>query len=192
MKSLRGLGENDAGAGNRGFDDGAFGSALHLLDGIDCGKTGDGGAIFLRGIDDLFNDLGSDQGAHGVVHENDVVGGRRNSIECLFDGLLAVLAADHQFHFFLFQDVACFFGQTCAECFDFVFAEGNPDLTDRIDRAKLAERVNEDRSACKIRELFGGMRSFAFCFCVKGTGHGSHARSEACSRNNDDDLHGGL
>src|SRR5579863_2951591 len=73
-ESLGRLGENDELAGNGGSDEGAVGSALDLFNGDDGGKADNGGAVLDDCVDGAFDGGGVDEGPHGVVDEDDVIG----------------------------------------------------------------------------------------------------------------------
>ena len=67
------------------------------------------------------------------------------------------------------------------ECFHFILAQGHTDFIDLVADGKLAQGMNQDRSAAQLGELF--RRPWAL-LCT-----GAHARPQSRRRNDDKNLH---
>ena len=170
-EALRRLGVNDALAGDGGGDDGAVGGALDLLDGVHGGHGDDGGAVLDDGVDGAVDGGGVNEGADGVVDEDDVVGISGDGREGVGDGFLAIVAAFDKL------DAGCeaVFGDLVVDAFHLRFSYGHADAGDAGDGGEGAQGVNKDRDAAQSEELFG-----------LGTGHSG---SEAGRRKDGEDLH---
>ena len=56
---------------------------------------------FRAAVDDVVNDFGSHKGTDRIMHQHNIVGSRRDCANRIGHGLLAVLAALHQFNLLL-------------------------------------------------------------------------------------------
>lgn len=174
-ETLGSLGEDDEFAGDGGGDERAVGGALDLLDGIDGGQADDGRAELGDGVDGAVDGGRVDQGADGIVDEDQVVGLGGQRGEGVGDGLLAAVSA--------FDDVDAggeaglggILGDLGLDAIDLRSADGDVDGGDARDGGEGAQGMDEDGLAAEREELLG-----------LGAGH---AGSETSSRKNDEYLH---
>lgn len=175
-KALRSLRADDVLARNGGGDDGSVGGALDLLDGIDGGEGDDGGAVFFDGANGSLDGGCVDEGAYGVVDEDDVVVVAVDGVEGVGDALLAVVASfDH-------ADLAgkSIFADLRSEALDFGGAHGDDHFGDLGHGGKGAQGVDKDGNAAKLEKLLGG---------GSGDVAGGHSSAQSRRRKNDKDPH---
>ena len=96
-----------------------------------------------------------------------------------------MLATLHQFNLLLRKFLVGL--QAGAKPRDLVGSQGHIDFPDLRTGGELAQRVNEDRRAPNLRELFG--RRWLLAFRIGG---GGHACTQPGRRNDHYDLHRGL
>ena len=178
--ALRGLGLDDALAGDGGGDDGAIGGALDLLDGVHGGDADDGCAVFGDGVDGAVDGGGIDEGADGVVDEDDVVWRRVQCSEGVGYGALAVFATFYDADFG-FEPVV---GDEFGDAVDLGCADGDEDLGDAGDGEEGAEAVDEHRHAGDGEELLGLER-----LIWSGGSSRRHPGSDTRCWKNDKDTH---
>ena len=159
-EALRRLRVDDELAGDGGGDDGAVGGALDLLDGVDGGHADDGGAVLDDGVDGALDGGGVDEGANGVVDEDDVVG--------LGGGMAARAWVTDSWRLSppstsWTRAGEAVFGDLVVDAFHLRLAHGHADAGDAGDGGEGAQGVNEDRDAAQGEELFG-LRARPFGF----------------------------
>ena len=158
-------------AGDGGGDDGAVGGALHLLDGVHGGHPHDGRAVLDDGVDGAVDGCGVNEGADGIVYQDDVVGLGRKGGEGVGDGFLTMIAAFHD----LDPPGKAVFGDLVVDPLHLRLADGYADAGDAGHGGEGAQGVNEDGDAPQREELLG-LRT-------------GHASSQAGRREDSKDLH---
>ena len=100
-----------------------------------------------------------------------------------------MLAAGHEFDFFLFHDVIGFCFQSSAKARNFAFPQCHPNFCHRVDGGKFAQRVYENRFPTQVGELLGRSGLLAFVLSAR---HRRHARAKTSRGDDHYYLHGGL
>ena len=178
LGTLRGLGVDDEFAGDGGGDEGAVGGALDLLDGVHRRSSYNRRPVFFDGVDGLVDGGGVDEGADGVMDQDDVVGrGGGQGGEGVGDGVLAGVAADDDVDLVLHAVL----GDQGEDAGFFGGADGDVDRRDAREAEKRLERVLQDGQAAEGEELLGS-----------GPGSGGHACTDTGGGENDEDGHGKL
>ena len=175
--TLRGLRHHDLLAGNGERNHGAVCFGLDFFDRIHRRNSGNGGARFFHRGNHRLNGFDFHEGTHSIVHQHNIIVFGSNSPQRIGYRFLAVLAPFYHLHR-LFQ---AFVLELPPECFHFILAQGHTDFIDLVAGGKLAQGMNQDRSAAQLGELF--RRPWAL-LCT-----GAHARPQSRRRIDDKNLH---
>jgi alpha,alpha-trehalase len=167
---------DDEFAGDGGGDEGTVGGALHLFDGVDGGEGDDGGAVFFDGGDGALDGFWVDEGADGVVNQDDVGGrGAGQGGEGVGDGVLAEVAAGDDVDFAAKLVV----GQQGGDARLFRLANGDVNGGDARNSEEGLQGVQKDGLALECEKLLGS----AAIRC-------GHAGADSGGGKDDEDRHG--
>ena len=185
-KALRRLRHDHSLARHGCRDDSAFGCAFHLLDRVHGRHSGDGRAIFSRGLDDIVNDFAVTKGRTASCTRTMSSGAAETAAIALATDCWRCSPPSTSSIFLFERSLSALF-QAVAKARDLVGPQGHINFRDLGTGRELAQGVNEDRRSANLGELFGRRRLLAL-----GIGGGSHACPQAGRRNDDYDLHRGL
>ena len=130
--------------------------ALHFLHRVDGRNTQNGCAARGSFGDDAIDLLGGDQGAHGVMHQNDF-GGRIDLRERVGDRLLAAVAAVNYAH----RAAEAGFADFVLQEDDVIGARRDEEVGNRRAGREAAQRENDERHAIEFEELLGRVGAHA-------------------------------
>jgi tRNA(Ile)-lysidine synthase len=162
-------------ARNGRCDQRAVRSALHLLNRIDSGQSGNGCSVLLHLMNDARDNVIIHKRAHRIVYQHNIVRSRAQASQGIGYRILAVFTTFHQ------RDFRCdlFLFQPAAELLHLVLAQRNNNVRDLFVTSKDAQSVNENGRAVDLEKLFTG----------NTLSRRRHAGAKTGCRYDGDDLH---
>jgi len=151
------------------------GGSLDLLDGVDGRQADDCRAVLDDGVDGAVDGFGVDEGADGVVDEDDVVFGTIERGEGVGYGFLAVFATFDYENAVGEMEFIGVLGDLRLNALYLIGADGDVDGGDARDGGEGAQGVDEDGQSPQFEELLGL--------------GGGHARAQAGGWKDDEYLH---